>query len=252
MFIKFHSRYLTAVGALLLSACTSVTPVKDVTSDQAGYMTKKFSPKSLSTDVEKKIPPSAKTTNSGQVKITVEANTEQNDGKKQSYKNILTLTDVGNGQFQRLMEQTSNDIPYSLIYALTYKGMVGLRWQVVLLRNNMTTPLYEIRDVTRFDAIPSAANNEFVVEYSIGTENQMANSLLGQLSCKAARIFDAKELNEKLTGLATEFDCQQLYNKAIQSHSKWVMLQKYGFAILTEEVTSTQKTHYRVVDLRKR
>lgn len=249
MFIKAHDvRGLAALSMLLLSACSSVASVKEVTSDQAGYMTKKFSPKSLSANIEKKIPPTVDSTNFGQLKITVEASNEQSDGKKQSYKNVMTLTDMGNGQVERLIEQISNDISYNLVYALTYKGIVGLRWQAVPLLGTRTTPLYEIRDVTRFDAIPSKANNEFVVEYTMGREDQMAGGIATQLACKSTRIFDAKELNEKLPGLATEFNCQQLYNKAVQNHSKWVMLQKYGFAIMTEEITSTQKTCFRVID----
>jgi hypothetical protein len=146
-------------------------------------------------------------------------------------------------------ELSNNDIPYSLSYSLTYKGIIDLKWQNVPLRGRVTGPIYAVKDAARFDAIPSAIDKEFVVDYTSGFHTQIANFLSSQKACKTLRTLAASELHKKLTGQATEIECQLRANNAVQTRGKWVLLQDYGMAVSTEITSSSVKTVFRVVDV---
>lgn len=234
----------------VLSGCTSVAPVKDVTSDPAAYMSKNFAAVMLSPSVAKSVPADAIPAGQGKLSLVTEANYESADGKKESWKNTITLTDLGQGLFQRMSEHSNNDIPYRISFSLTYRGFMDLRWQGVPLRGSMTEPLYEVKEVTRFDAVPTSENQEFAVEYSSGSSIQIANFDKTRKSCKATHRLDAKAIHAKLVGAGLEFECQSLKDNVVQGRSKWVFLQNYGVAILTESTGSSYKTVIRVVDVK--
>lgn len=233
----------------LLAACTSVSTVKEVTSDPSAYLSKKFTTASLSPSFMKKLPTDTIRSGQGRISLVTESNYEAADGKKETWKNKITLTDLGQGIFQKTMELSNNDIPYKVHYGLTYRGIMDLRWQAVPLRGSMTEPLYEVKDVTRFDSFPTTENQEFTVDYSSGNEVQIAGFLSARKSCKATRILAAGDIHKKLDGKGLEIECQQFSNNLVQSRGKWVFLQNYGVAIQTESVGSAYKTLVRVIDV---
>lgn len=241
---------LIAFGiSAILTACSSVVPIKDVTADQAGYLSKNFSPQQLSPSIAKKLPSDGKSVGFGKLIITSEVTSEQSDGKKESWKAVATLVDAGNGLVQRMVEVSSNDIPYALLYSLTYKGIVDLKWQQVPLRGSVTSMLYEIKDATRFDVIPSTIDKEFVVDYTSGISQQIANFSSHQKACKTSRIMPASELHKKLLGQAIEIECQMRSNGAVQNRTKLVLLQEYGVAFAVEDISSSKKTTSRVLEV---
>lgn len=237
------------IGLVLLSACSSIAQVQDVTADKAGYLSKNFSAQSLSPNVAKKIPREISVARFKTLTIIREGGAEQSGGKKETWKSVVTLVNVGNGLVQRMEEISNNDIPYGLFYSLTYKGVIDLKWQNVPLRGRVTSPIYEIKDTTRFDAIPLAMGKKSVIDYTSGMHGQIANFLSSQKTCKTLRTIAAKELNGKLTGQATEIECQLDTNKVVQSRGTWFLLQDYGAAISTEFASSSIKTTFRIVDV---
>lgn len=240
---------LSAITVCLLSACTSITAVKDVTADKTGHLVKNFSPQTLAPAVSKKIPAEGKDAKFGKLIITTEATSELSDGKKEAWKSVMTLVDNGNGIIQTMNELSNNEIPYALIYSLTYKGLVDLRWQTVPLRGAVTGPVYELKDATRFDALPAGINKDFAVNYTSGSDIQIANFLSSQKTCTTKRVVAASEFHKSLPGQATEIECQQSNNNTVQSRSKWLLLQNYGVVVMIENTSSARKTTYRLVDV---
>jgi len=234
----------------LLSGCAGVTSVKEVTNDPSAYISKKFSVASLPPEISKKIP--VDTIRSGQERITfvTEATQEDLKQKKDSWTTTITLNDLGNGIFQRTRENSNNNIPYAITYSMTYRGIGDLRWQTIPLNRSMTAPLYVVKEITRFDPVPTSVNQTFSYEYQTGTETQVANFAAIKVRCKTTREFAAKAIHSKLTGTALEFECEIFANNILQNRTKWVLLKNYGVAIQTESVGSTNKIHLRVIDVK--
>lgn len=248
---KINTQYILGIVSLvLLSACSSssVIPVAEVTSDQMGYLSKKFSPQSLSPALAKKLPPDDKSTKFERLIFTMEMNLEKQDGKKESWKSVITYFNSGNGLVQKMHESSNNDIPYALYYSLTYKGIVDLRWQSVPLHSRTTNDLYEIKDTTRFDAVPAAVNKESIVEYTSGSQAQTTNFFTHQKLCKVMGTRAASELHKKLPGQVTDIECQLRSNNVVQHRTKWAMLHKYGMAIPLESADVSRKTVSSIVD----
>lgn len=242
---------LSVIFLGLLSACASVTHVKDVTADKVGYLDKKFSPSTLAPAILKSLPLEEKPSNFGQLKITAEVTSEQSDGKsnekKLSWKRITTFIDKGNGLIQRMSEASNNDIPYALIYSLTYKGIFELKSQEIPLRSINAGVPYEVKQIARLDPTPSSINKEFSIDAAIGTEPQIANYTSLKNLCKTTKAISASDIHAKIPGQALELECQAQINNVVTSRSKWVLLQTYGLAIPLESVNVSTKTSIRVI-----
>ncbi|HET7833207.1 MAG TPA: hypothetical protein VFK88_09615 [Gallionella sp.] len=127
--------------------------------------------------------------------------------------------------------------------------MIDLRWQYVSLGRGKTDPIFAINNLTRLDAMPSGVDKEFVADYTYGTEIQIANFYSSKVKCKATGSREATEIHTKLSGQATDIDCEHFNNSVVQGRSKWVMLQEYGIAIMLEKTSSSQKGISRIVDI---
>ncbi len=241
----------SAVVVCMLAACSSVESVKDVTMDKEGYLARRFSPTTLHQSVTKKIPSDAGSAGFGRLTITKEASAEHSDGKKESFKSVSTLVDGGNGLVEDMTELSNNDVPYALSYRLTYRGLMRLRWQEVLLQATNTGQLYEVKGIRQFDPLPAAAGQEVEIDFRSGLDVQIANFTPNQLKCKATRALPASEVNQKLTGQAIELECKFSANHSVQERSKWMLLRDYGVAVETESANSVIKATYRIVDVVK-
>lgn len=241
--------FVCATALALLSACAPIPAVKDVTADRDGHMQRNFAPQAVNPAVLKKVPAEAGHAGPGKLTITRIAHSEQNDGKKTSWKSVATYTDVGNGLFERMDEFSSNDIPTALYFALSYKGIFDLRWQNVPLQRMRAMPLYEVKEITRFDSIP-AAMKEFEWDFSTGPQAQIANYLASQKKCKAVRRIAASEIYRSLGGQATEIDCETYANNSVQNRTKYMLLEQYGVGVLTELSSSVNKIVYEITDVK--
>ncbi|HET7833206.1 MAG TPA: hypothetical protein VFK88_09610 [Gallionella sp.] len=81
--VNMVSRDLLAATILaLLPACSTTVPVKEVTSDKMGYLSKNFSAHSLSPAIEKKMPSDGARGKFERLTIKTEDKIEDPDGKK--------------------------------------------------------------------------------------------------------------------------------------------------------------------------
>ncbi|MBA3030833.1 MAG: hypothetical protein FP816_18745 [Desulfobacteraceae bacterium] len=238
---------LSGLG-LFLWACTTTT-VQEIATDKTGYLTTDFTPQVLSPDILKKLPIEMEGVGFERLKITYEVSSEQTDGKKESWKSVATLTDKGNGLVQEISELTSNDIPYRLYYGLSYRGMVDLKWQWVPLRGHIPGQIHEVKDIGRFDVIPSAMDQGFVFDVTMGTVSKIAGTASYQKQCRTLHTLPAGDLHPGLPGQAMEIECKVLINNNVQTITRFMLLLEYGFAIPVEHKTSLKITTFRVIDV---
>lgn len=241
---------LSAACLGLLSACAS-NPEGD-RAEPAPTLPAKFAPHSLSPLIAKQLPASASAAPGGgfgKLVITTRSNSEQAGGRKEAWQSVMTLVDGGNGLVQTTTELSANDVAYGRIHSLSYRGLIDLRWQNVQLANSNPSPIYEVKNARRIDALPTGADQEFVAEFESGAEAQSANFQTSQRRCKSLRVLPARELHAKLPGQATELECTQKNNTGAPQHSRWMLLQDWGVAILVESRSGSRKIDVRLLDV---
>lgn len=236
---------LSAVSFALLSACASGPELADPATLPA-----KFAPPALSPALAKQLPASALGSRFGQLVITTRSNSEQTDGRKEAWTAAMTLVDGGNGLVQTMTELSSNEVLYGRIHSLSYRGLIDLRWQNVQLANPGASQVYEVKNASRFDALPTGLNQEFAYEFQSGAEAQSTNFQTSQRHCKSIRTLPASQLHQKLPGQATELECSQRNNNGAPNTSRWMLLEDYGVAILVESKSGSRKVDVRLLDVK--
>lgn len=237
--------FCTLVGLGLLSACASGPELADPAALPAS-----FAPAALSPALAKQLPAGAPGSRFGQLVLSTQSNSELTDGRKESWTAVMTLVDGGHGLIQTMTELSSNQVPYGRIHSLSYRGLIDLRWQNVQLSGNGGGPLYEVKAVSRFDALPAGPGQEFAYEFQSGAEAQTANFQTSQRSCKSVRTLPANELHAKLPGQATELACSQKNNNGAPNTSRWMLLEHYGVAVLVESRSGARKIDVRLLDVK--
>lgn len=225
---------------LVLSGCTSIEEVKDITANKQAYMARKFSPASLSSNIAKQIPTSPSGENKyKELTVLLDVFTEEPTGKTERFQQKITYYPTSTGLVQRFIESSSNGIAYGIFYALTYQGFIELRWQNVMLKNRTSSHLFEVKEIARIDSFPSAP--DFTATYSSGIDIQIANFSNWNTSCKKGAFQDASKLSSQLTGKAFEVNCEQSFNNSVTDKEKLIWLEDYGIAFSTENVSSNKK-----------
>jgi hypothetical protein len=243
-----HAFGLTFLAGLtLMSGCSSVSPIQEVTADIPGYFGKKFAVPLLRESVVKKIPASlTPAVSMREMKVTMTADFENSDGKSEQAQITATYTPTDKGLIQRFQEYSANGIPYALFYSLTYQGLQDLRWQNAPLRSSVTSPLYEIKEIERMDAMPTQVGQTFNIRYQTGTEGQVANFRSFEKRCKVARSRPATTIDASLRGEALDVECEYLVNTLVDMRSNYVFLKDYGVSMLTENISSNRKAKYTI------
>ena len=239
----FIYRVLTGCAAAVLAGCSSVVAVKDVTADQEGYLQQKFAPAAVDATVLAKLPKAA-AGSFRRVVMTRQVTIEGPDGKKETNSAVTTYLNGGSGIVFYKTEHAANGIPFGLGYTTSYAGLLPLRTQLVPLRSQNTTAIYEIKEIGSITPVPAGIGKTFAARYKTGTTMQITNYRDAERACTAARRFAAAELNGKLAGDAIEFQCEERANNTVQNRSTWAMLEQYGFAVQTSGTSSTSKSTY--------
>lgn len=237
-----------AGSLLILSACTSVVPVKDVALDKTGYL-KKFSTDTLRGEIVKKVPVGgASAIGFREVRFTGDVSRETTDGKKQASKVVLTLIKKENGLFQEMAEHSSNDIPYSLHYSIGYRGIMPLKWQHVNFGYVNTSMIYEVKNISDLPELPIEPGRVIEIGYVTGSEVQLVNLYTYNKTCKVGKAYPASQIHAKLEGQAIDIDCESFLNSSVSSRQKHAFLQSYGFAIKTEFKDSVNVERITITD----
>ena len=236
---------LSALSLGLLSACASGPELAEPAALPAS-----FAPPALSPALAKQLPAGAPGSRFERLVLTTQSNAEQADGRKESWTAVMTLVDGGQGLVQTMTELSSNQVAYGRIHSLSYRGLIDLRWQNVQLSGNGGGPLYEVKQVSRFDALPAGPGQEFGYEFQSGAEAQRGNFQTSQRSCQSVRTLPASALHAKLPGQAIELACSQKNNNGVANTSRWMLLEQYGVAVLVESRSGARKIEVRLLDVK--
>lgn len=230
-----------------LSGCASVTTVKDIKSNQSGYLSKNFSVQSVNKNALERLPKSNSTgLDYKELTINYEVEDDLANGKKNLSVATAKYTPLGHDLFQRVWEYKNNGIPSFLLFHTSYKGFLNLRWQAVIISSGIANPIFEIKKITRLDPIPEKVNDQFTVDFETGREHQIGEGDSGRFICKVSSIGLANTVDAKLHGKSLEFVCESYSKDVLQGRVTWLLLENYGAAIMLENATSSSKMIFRV------
>lgn len=241
---------VAAAAVLSMTGCgTSMMQVKDINANKADYVATHFKLENLPKTVAAQVPRNTPKLSFNKLVFALDATTEETDGKKDVWKNVLTMERLSDDLIRLTREQSSNDIPVNASYGISYRGIQDLRWQSVPVQAQLTSHTYEVKELKRLDVLPTAVGQTFTSDYATGTVIQLMNFASFQRNCKATKQVPASEYHKSLTGQVTELDCQTLRDNVVQNRSKWAVFQQYGVAMMMEIVNTSSKTTYRIAEV---
>lgn len=225
---------LCGAAASLLSGCLSPVQVKDVQQDKTGFLTSHFSPGNLPPGVLKTI----SNADSGQVnfkRVVYQLDWDNHtEDKSKEFKATekSTVTNVGNGLVQYMIESSRNGVPVSQTYGISYRNFITTMVQSMNLSANIAPMEMQIKSFEHFDPV-SSLKTGLHYTYKWGTTVQIMNFHDGKVSCVSDGAQPASELNKSLSGEAWKMTCQFFnQNGVLGSKSTYAYLEKYGIAIL--------------------
>jgi hypothetical protein len=245
---------VTAVTAAASLAACAPANVKDVVADKNAYMEKHFAMTTARQAVVATISP-ADTTPLPFQKMTftvvVEPEYGNKDASRPAIGGIMTYVNVGGPYVQRLVEESSNQLPILQTYMLSYRGLMSVRWQDVHLNSPMANQLLEMKSIKPIPAWPTGTlKSDLDYEYQYGLEMQIANFYKAHVHCQPGEVFPASRIHSKLVGEAQMLDCQQVNsNGVVNKRTKEAYLSHYGIVFMTHIDNVNSATTIRVTDV---
>lgn len=241
---------LILLSVVALSACSSVVNVKEVTADPEIYQSTHFNTAALPEGVRKALPTSTAASNFSKVVFKKEVVFTGLDDKDDKADVTSTYTNLGNGVVSIKSDMSRNGIAFMLSYSNNYRGVLALRSQSVPLRGQATSAITEIKSISQISPLPFAAGKEFVAKYESGPTMQIVNFEGSEKKCTSGAQFAASQVVASIPGKAFELRCEFIFHNTVQSRSKYVYFEQFGFAVETEHVSAGSKTMTRITDFK--
>lgn len=246
---RLGSGVMVAAVALLMSGCGTMTDVKTVVSNPDAHLNYAFSLDKVSPKVLAQVPRNQAAVGFRQLTIKIEATSEEPNGKKDVWVNLFTMEPFGDGLIRFKREQSSNGIPFSMFFSVSYAGMLDLRSQSVPLQGGYVGGIFDVKELKSLSPMPTAVGQTFESDFSAGPEVQLLNFSEYQRKCKATRLVSAADYHRDLPGKALELECENFRDGALHYRSKWIVIQQYGVAFMTEGVGTGSKNTYKIVEV---
>lgn len=242
-----------ALVCLALTGCagpTSVVPVKNVMADPDAYQESKFSSAVLPERVRSALP---LMTHSGWTKLDIKREVTITDNKVdpkvEKVETNTTYATLTNGLMSLRHEVSSNGIPFRINYSMSQDGLLTLRHQTIPLRGQASSPIYEIKSITSISPF-IAPDSQWAVKYESSTATAIQNFIMLEMKCDTGPRFPAGQLLSRLPGTAFELKCAESYQNSVRSRMKFVYLEQYGIAVMTENANLESTTVYKIVDVK--
>ena len=240
---------LCGAAVSLLSGCLNPVQVKDVQQDKTGFLTSHFSPGNLPAGVLKTISSAdGSQVNFKRVVYQLDWDNNTEDKSKEFKTNETnTVTNVGNGLVQFIMENSRNGVPVSQTYGISYRNFLTTKVQSMNLGANVAPMEMQIKSFEHFDPV-SSLKTGLKYTYKWGTTVQFMNFHDGSVSCVSDGAQPASELNKTLSGESWKMTCQ-FFNQNGVLGSKWTYayLEKYGIAVAARVESPTGINEAKIV-----
>lgn len=248
---------LNIAAATLCAGLVGCAPasVKDVVADKFGYLDSEFSNDKMSQSASTALAKLDQTpVGFHKLVLTVDQQVESqtNPNYKPVVQETFTLINAGNGLVRGLDEKAQNGIPVNQEYGLSYRNILSLRSQQVLLNSTTSNFVIEVKSLSRMDSpAPAAGGGSFEFDGDRGRTMQIANFWSWKRTCTWGAVHPASDLSAKFSGNVQDIDCQDLNQNGIQTNRvSGVYLYNYGVFVYTQIQTATLKSTFKFTDVR--
>lgn len=256
----------SAALALFLAACAPTAPERPAApagpDDQGEFARRRITPEGVSATVLRRLPlgNSAAVAAAGvspvawrNLTVVVQGTSvEASNGQIEFSTTALRFVNLNNGLVQRAAQLSKYDTDYGTTYSLMWRGLIDLKRQEVAPRTAVTRPVIEVKNVARFDTLPTDLAREFRADYTTGLEAQTSGLLPVDFTCRTSRRLPAANLHPRMQGDALELECRLRADNAVQSASRWAVLLSYGVAIEVFEQRGRVRTENRISEFAAR
>jgi hypothetical protein len=236
-----------------LTGCATPQPlVKDVLADPEAHLTASFTEAKLSDSVRAAL--GIKTPGGVKRIIRIDTVMTNIDGdNKQSFEKKNTYYVLDNGLVRSMVQTGNNGIFSFTEFDLTYYDIFPLIYQSMshgATRPYSPTYTKAIATLDKGIADPRETT-EYVFEYALAPEIQIANFRNQKTVCQTGKWFPANTLHAKLTGMALPVDCEYFgTNGQTFLKLKSVFIKELGVTLKRESVSSTRKRTWTIGDVR--
>jgi hypothetical protein len=250
--MKLFIRCIAAALVLVLAGCATRALVKDVTANPEAYLVNNFNETKLSDAVRNAV--GIKTPGKVKREVRIEAVMTNIEGEqKQSFDKTDLHQVLDNGLVRSMVQASNNGIASITEFDLTYHDIFALIYQSVSHSATNASTLMYTKAIAKLDksiADPTE-NTEYVFEYALAPEPQIANFENQRTVCKTGKWFAANTLHPKLPGNALPIDCEY-FGRNGQTFLKLqsAYIKDLGITLKRESATSTRKRTWTVKDVK--
>lgn len=246
--------WFSVLTILLLGGCASHPPTKDVVANKRGYLDENFTIKKLSESQGKWARQHLSKDDSlgfKEMALNIDRQSTSPNASLTTLKATQTFVNAGRGMAKVLWEASSNGIPFSMEYMLSYRGLVTFRSQSVKLNQKNANSIYELKEISQFPdgLVDPKENEEYLFAYTLGSEIQMANHTKIEFKCKSAKFYPANSIHSGFEGKALDLNCEMSTEGILKGKSRYAYLQQYGISLMLESNEPTMQLNDKVTSV---
>lgn len=260
------SLYVFVVG---LAGCATGQPgIEEITKDGDAYLGREFAVQKVpAAIIDRIIDTDTETPYEGRIVESFEVTIVNAEGQETKARVLDTLVNMENGIFEVTHEsRTDNDVPFVKDFSISYRGLIPIKFQRVLLQRGLV-PMerghrddsqgrpVEMKKLLHFDAVTGhpQASTEYDFVYSL--HGRTGDSGYYETKCKSGTYYEASAINPILAGRAVDFRCTSSSQHAAHSaparlfdyEEKYAFLEKYGVMEMLEHNTAQTKQRIRLL-----
>ncbi len=166
-------------------------------------------------------------------KLTVKQTTtfKYATGMTMEWSSDIVYKNAGNGLIEKVVTDYSNGIESYTSFALTYRGIYPLIWQVIYPNNVKMPVIGRAKSISQIDTSLDKPSLNYM--YQASWNNPRARDGDRSMSCTSAGTYSASKLNAKMQGDAREYTCSVTNDNGIaDSQQSYVYLDAYGVALI--------------------
>jgi hypothetical protein len=233
----FHGRLVG--GAFLAAMLTAPLPaagakVGDIIKNREKHLEANFTRAALTSDVKGRLD-TFKVEFKPFRTITVDASVAVQVGDDRWTERVATrLVNLKDGFIREETERFRNDVPFSQFFAVSYLGLVPLRYQTLKYDRAMASPIFEQRSIIQFpdNLLKPVAKGEYLFTSKTAISGTLFGTRDREIRYLVKEIQPASQLAPELTGDAVLIDTEAKLDKVPSAgRDTYCYLPDYGVSI---------------------
>jgi hypothetical protein len=237
-----------------LQSAMAADHVKDIQADKFQYLKDKFSTAVVNKSVVETIAQAdTGSVNFSKLVFTIVPHfVTSQSATPPGYRMTLTDISIGGPFVNTLDELSSNGLPTTQTYSLTYRGALFLDTQSVALSARDAPQTLLIKNLQAFSplTLANAGSGDFEWRYQMAPHIQLMNFKDSFFHCTYGPVYPASKIHAKLKGNAQDLDCESRNDSNVATgRSTIAVLEYYGISLTRSKTTAASSIEFNVEDV---